>query len=115
VRHANVVARPDLLDRAEDLGLPRTRDHAVLHVVRGKEAAHRGERALAPGPELLALERAGGPPERRRAALAADRLDARGRVVEPCREAVDLDEEDSAGVERVARADRGLDRLRREV
>ena len=47
--------------------------------------------------------------------LAADRFDPLPEVVEPIAGSVDLNEQDGARVERIARVHRGLDRFGREL
>ena len=115
VRDAHAVPLRHVANRAQDLRQARARDHAVLHVVRGREPAHRRERALAPRPQPVALERGRRAPQRRRAVRAADLLDPCRGFVETVAQAVDLHEEDPAGVEGIARAHGRFDRFRREL
>ncbi len=49
-----------LLDPPEHLRQPRSRHDAILHVVVGGDATHRGERRLSPLPEKCAVGVGGG-------------------------------------------------------
>src|SRR5687767_3180378 len=115
VRDPDAVSLRYLAHRAQYVGQPRARDDAVLHVVSGRQATHRRERALASSPESVAFERRRRPPKRCRAVRAADLLDARGGVVESVAQSVDLHQQNAARIEWVARADGRFDRLGREL
>ena len=57
VAHTEAVRGRQLLDAPQDLGQPGPRHDAVLDVVVGRDATHRGERRLPPPPEEGARRR----------------------------------------------------------
>ena len=91
----------ELLDPAQDLGQARARDDAVLHVVVGRDPAHRRERRFAPLPEERTIRVARRCADLERAALDADALDLGGVVLDLLDHAVELDEQDGACADRV--------------
>ncbi len=92
----------ELLDAAEHLRQPRAGHDAVLHVVVGGDAAHRGERRLPPLPEQRAVGVARRGADLERAALDADPLDLGRVVLDLLDDAVELDEEHGSRAGRVA-------------
>ena len=72
VGDAHVVLLGQLLDARQHLGQLGARDHAVLHVVVGREPAHRGERRLARLPDQRALGLVLGDADAGRLVLLAD-------------------------------------------
>src|SRR5439155_22860662 len=94
---------PRVRHESQEVRQPRARDDAVLYVVVGRETTHRGESALPAGPEPLAFQRARRDPNLARSVVAADLLDPRSRLVETVTRTVDLDEENAAGVDQIAR------------
>src|SRR5215212_3266645 len=78
VHDQQVIARRDLLGEAQDLGQARSWDDPILNVIMRAQTATGGERALATGPQLLALVFVAGSPQLARAVRPADRLDSLG-------------------------------------
>ena len=107
--HARVLYEP------QDVWEPSARDDAVLHVIIRREPAHRGERALAARPEPLTIEGRCRDPHLACRVLAADLLDPRPGGIEAVARSVDLEQEDAARIERIARVHGRLDRLGREL
>src|SRR6267142_6853923 len=115
VGDAKPVPHSRLLYESKDVGQARAGDDPVLHVIVGGQATHSGECALAACPEPLALQGARSDADLARKVTAADLLDPRARVVEAIARTVDLDKEDSAGVEGIPSVHGGLDSLDREL
>ena len=115
VRHPQAVLARELVDPPQHLRQARARDHAVLHVVVGRDPAHRGERRLAGLPDQLPL----GVGARDAHAVRAVSLAHRDHLVEARlalrARAVQLHDQRGAGVGRVAGAHRALRSLDREA
>ena len=110
VRHRQAVAIGDLVDRVQHIGQLCARHHAVEQVVVGHNLAQRADRALAPGPEPLALLGI-----RRRANLARleppqNRLDDPALRRDLRLRPVHLDQQHRLRVEREAGLQHGFDR-----
>ena len=77
VADAEPVLLRERVDPAQHLRQLRARHDAVLHVVVGADAAHRGEGRLASAPDGRAVGGVGRDPDLGRAVRAAERVDAR--------------------------------------
>ena len=89
------------------------RDGAVHAVVVRRDAADRGERGLAPGPEQHALVLGIRDPQRGRAAALGDLGDALDQMIDLGRRPVELDDQQRLDVERIAGVDELLGRVDR--
>ena len=110
VADAQAMARADPLDTREDLGKPRPRHDAVLRAVARRQAAHGAECALATLPQHRALRLVRGGADTAGAGIAADVDDAGRELRQAGGRAVELDQENGAGVGRKPGMIRCLDR-----
>ena len=110
VRHRKLVVLADLAHRGQHLGQPGPRDHAVVQVVVGLDPPERPDRALAAGPQELALRRRLRFSHRVALVPGEDVGDRVHQLARGFGDAVDLDQQNRARIGRIARVVMGLDR-----
>ena len=104
-------ALADGVDLRERLGQLRARHHAIHDVEVGRQAPHRRKRTFTPFPERLAFRFVASDPHLTGAVLATHLRHPLAKLLGDLRRAVDFEQQDCAGVQRVARVRRGFDRL----
>jgi len=109
VGDGQAVVLADLADPAQHLGQAGAGHDAVVQVVVGPDATEGPDRALAAGPQQLALGGVGGRPQAAGLARAQDALDGLRQLGAALLHAVDLDQEHRPRVDRVAGPVVGLD------
>ena len=103
VRDRQLVVHADLTDGREDLRKPASGYDAVVQVIVGLDASQRADRALAAGPQQVALGRSLSFAHRIAVVLGEHMADCVHQLERRLCDAVDLDQKHGAGVGRIAR------------